>query len=291
MHVVKGVDAVGIGAGFEAVVARTQFQRNIRQRLVGIIGQRKKRRLGAAQHSEDGSDALAVAHRAELREKRAGFTDWTRPAADGRKKTIVGALVREHDVLLAGLEAIAAVAILSAGEDVDFRGGFRRAGNGEALINPEMIARQARGDDVHGRGVLRRGFGCRAGRIGRMRRGVGDVFDRRHGAEENDVVLLQARALSGRRVRTSTRMRSERNGRDQKQKSCEGASNHRQYRTFFSARCEVGNADTAKRNSLPRLVRNPDLKRPFAETARRMRSRRGSQARFAFMLYSVSEVQ
>ena len=96
-------------------------------------------------------------------------------------------------VLLAFLEIVAAIGIVAAGENVNIRG----VGAGKFFVNVEMIA----GD---GRDGLRSGAGIRFVRVGRSGGGFcgGDISSDGSnvgdGAEENDVVGLQAGAFSWR---------------------------------------------------------------------------------------------
>src|SRR5271156_434492 len=129
------------------------------QWVIGIVGRREQRRIGAMQQAEDGSDAIVIAHGAQLRKQRAAVGGTTSAVANGGEEAAFGFLLGEDDVLIACFEIVAAVAVVAAGEDVDVRG----VGAGEAFVDMEMVA-----DD--GRAAV--GLG-RSGRVGAGGCGVG----------------------------------------------------------------------------------------------------------------------
>ncbi len=164
----------------------------MRERIFGIVGGGEERRVGAAQHAEDGSDTIVIAHGAQLRQQRAAFAGGARLAADDGEETAFGFLLGEDDVLLAFLEVVAAIGIVAAGEDVN----FRSVRAGEFFVNVKTIA----GD---GRDRLRGAPGFASAVLAAaavaQRRGVGrDGGDIGDGAEENDIVGLQAGTFSRR---------------------------------------------------------------------------------------------
>jgi len=165
----------------------------MRDGIFGIVGGGEERRIGAAENAEDGSDAIVIAHVAQLREEGATFASGSRLAADYGKQTAFGFLLGEDDVLLALFEVVAAIGIVAAGEDVD----VRSVGAGEFFVNVEMIAGDGRDGLGSGAGVGFVSVGRGSGRFGRGRVGSygGDFGD---GAEKNDVVGLQAGTFSGR---------------------------------------------------------------------------------------------
>ena len=163
----------------------------MRDGIFGIVGGREEWRIGAAEDAEDGSDAVVIAHGAQLRKQRAAFTRGARLAADDGEEATFGFLLSEDDVLLAFFEIVAAVSIVATREDVNVRGVWSR----EFFVNVEMVA----GDGCDGlrsdAGICFVGVGRCGGSFGGGRVGSygGDFGD---GPEENDVVGLQAGTFS-----------------------------------------------------------------------------------------------
>ena len=106
------------------------------------------------EQAEDRSDAVVIAHGAELREECAAVGGAARAVANGGEEAAFGFLLSEDDVLITCFEIVTAVAVVAAGEDVDVGG----VGAGEPLIDVEMVA-----DD--GRVAVGLGGGCGGGRI------------------------------------------------------------------------------------------------------------------------------
>src|SRR5271156_1430379 len=155
------------------------------------------------EQAEDGSDAVVIAHGAELREECAAVGGAARAVANGGEEAAFVFLLSEDDVLITCFEIVAAVAVVAAGEDVDVGG----VGAGETLIDVEMVADDGRvavglGGN-RGRGgfcVCSRGICSGVGGGGRRRRrrsgrDGGNIGD---GAEKNDVVGLEAGTFSRR---------------------------------------------------------------------------------------------
>ena len=92
------------------------------------------------EQAEDGSDAVVIAHGAELREECAAVGGAARAVANGGEEAAFGFLLSEDDVLITWFEIVAAVAVVAAGEDVDIGG----VGAGETLIDVEMVADDGR---------------------------------------------------------------------------------------------------------------------------------------------------
>ena len=92
------------------------------------------------EQAEDGSDAVVIAHGAELREECAAVGGAARAVANGGEEAAFGFLLSEDDVLITCFEIVAAVAVVAAGEDVDVGG----VGAGETLIDVEMVADDGR---------------------------------------------------------------------------------------------------------------------------------------------------
>ena len=141
----------------------------------------------------NGSDAVVIAHGAQLGEDRAAFARGTRLAADDGKETAFGFLLGKDDVLLAFLEIVAAVGVVAAGEDVNVGG----IGASEFFVNVEMVAGDGRDGLRSGAGICLVGVSRGSGGFGG--RGVGrDGGDFSDSAEKNHIVGLQAGTFSGR---------------------------------------------------------------------------------------------
>src|SRR5271170_7868020 len=193
VHVVEGIDAVGPGAGGETIVFGAQFQFYVWYGVLGIVGGSEERRIGAAQDAENGSDAIVIAHGAQLRQQRAAFARGARLAADDGEEAAFGFLLSEDDVLLAFFEIVAAVGVVAAGEDVNLRG----VGAGEFFVNVEVVADDGRGGLRSDARISFVGVGRGGGGFGG--RGIGrDGGDFSDGTEENDIVGLQAGTFSRR---------------------------------------------------------------------------------------------
>ena len=141
--------------------------------------------------------------------ERAALVGGASGAADDGEETALGFLLRENDVLLALLEDVAAIGVVAAGEDVN----FRRVGAGEFFVDMEMIADDG-SDSLRSRSGIRVCGICSGGfRFGGGSDGcdAGDVGD---GADENDVIGLQAGTLSGRLLGTCASLKA---GREEKE--------------------------------------------------------------------------
>src|SRR6202021_3001485 len=146
--------------------------------IVRVICRSEERRVRAAKNSENGGDLLMGAHRAQLRDQRSAVCCRPRTAADGGEKTAFRFLLGENDVLIALMEMVAAISIISTGKNVDLRG-IRTC---ELFTNFKMIA------------GYRKGVGCWSrggGRVCRLRFNScwgGDVFNVSDGSDEDDVI-------------------------------------------------------------------------------------------------------
>ena len=156
MYVVrKPIDSSRAGAGGEAVVPRTRSLR----RDIGEEDRRDRRAeleregFGAPQHSEDRSDALAFTHRAQLRKHGPAIGGGASAVADRGEKSPFNFLLRENNVLITLLEAIATVAIVAAGKNVD----ITCVGAGKVLVNMKTVARDGCGRSRGWSGFLRSG--------------------------------------------------------------------------------------------------------------------------------------
>jgi hypothetical protein len=165
----------------------------VRDGIFGVVGGGEKRRVGAAQDAEDGSDAVVIAHGAQLGKDRAAFACGTGLAADDSEQTALGFLLSEYDVLLAFFEIVAAIGVVSAGEDIHFGG----IGAGKFFVDVEMVAGDGRDGLRSGAGICVVGIGGGGGCFGGTGVGshAGDFGD---GTEKNRVVGLQAGTFSGR---------------------------------------------------------------------------------------------
>src|SRR4029077_13831232 len=140
MNVVESVNAVSVGAGSEAIVFRAQFQFDIGQWVVGIIGRGKHRGIRPAKYAKYGSDAIAIAHGAELGKQGAAFGNDAGAVTDSGEQAAVFGLVGEDDILLAIFETEGTVAVVAAGENV----GFDSVGTGEMFIDSKVISKHGR---------------------------------------------------------------------------------------------------------------------------------------------------
>ena len=191
------------------------------------------------EQAEDGSDAVMIAHGPQLGEQGAGVGGSASAVANGGEEAAFGFLLGEDNVLVAFFEIVAAVAIVTAGEDVDIRG----VGAGETLVEVEMVA-----DDrsvavgLGGNRGRSGGFGVCSRRVGsgvgvgggrRGRRSGRDSRNIGNGAEKHDVVGLKARTFSRRFLGTSAgqQSRGDEEGESEDEKS---ALKHRTYRTWWS---------------------------------------------------------
>src|SRR3984885_7078913 len=117
---------------------------------------------GAPQDAEDGSDAVVIAHGAQLRKDRAAFARGARLAADDGEETALGFLLSEDDVLLAFFEIVTTIGIVAAGEDINFGG----IGPGKFFVDVEMVARDGRDGLGSGAGICVVGVGGGSGCFG-----------------------------------------------------------------------------------------------------------------------------
>src|SRR5271156_3953389 len=138
-----------------------------------------------------------ISHGSQLRQQGASIARRPRAIANcGEEPTFVF-LLREHDVSIALPKTVAAISVVAAGKDIDFRN-IRAC---KFVFNFEMIS-------DHGSGV-RRGScascGLRIGSAGWVCGRRRDIFDIGDGADEYNVVLLQTLASSCRSLGTRAR--------------------------------------------------------------------------------------
>src|SRR3984957_20664210 len=190
------------------------------------------------QQAEDGGDAVVIAHSPQLGEQGASVGGSASAVANGGEEAAFGFLLSEDDVLITFFEIVTAIAIVTAGEDVDIRG----VGAGESLVDVEMIANDRSVAVGLGGNRGRSGFSVCSRRVGsgvgvgggrRGRRSGRDSRNIGNGAEKHDVVGLKARTFSRRFLGTSAgqQSRGDEEGESEDEKS---ALKHRTYRTWWS---------------------------------------------------------
>ena len=190
------------------------------------------------QQAEDGGDAVVIAHSPQLGEQGASVGGSASAVANGGEEAAFGFLLSEDNILIAFFEIVAAVAIVTAGEDVDIRG----VGAGESLVDVEMVADDRSVAVGLGGNRGRSGFGVCSGGIGsgvgvsgrrRGRRSGRDGGNIGDGAEKNDIVGLEAGTFSRRFFGTGAGQQS-RGDEEGESEDEESALKHRTYRTWWS---------------------------------------------------------
>lgn len=154
----------------------------MRERVVRIFDRSQKRRVGSAENTENRSDTLVIAHGAQLRQQGAAIASRPRAIADCGEEPTLAFLLREHDVSIALPKTVAAIAVVTAGENID----FRNIRSCEFVVNFEMIMDYGSGvgcGSCASCGLRISGSGCVWGR----RR---NIFDVRDGTDEYNVVWL-----------------------------------------------------------------------------------------------------